>query len=380
MGMKSSNKYVVLEDCNDEDIVVRLKEERKKEVEYLVNQRLEPTPFETSKWSHLMVNYFKERWEESTDKGVADDDDEDVIDDLNGECMMVNEIDGMEEGMGTLDKQNEIQKLILENKLSIFATLETRAKAKVLELLWDGTPIFVYAANHGKERIDLWKELTCDSWSIKMRTLFKSQELWGIVENGLAETSLEESIFSIIAAAIYSNVAWTMLKTEFQGSSKDPKFDHVVAAIEESKDLSVFLFDELMGSLQAHEVQINRSTIREEEKAFQMKGEPESTYQRSRGRGRGSFGGRGRGQNASLQCSFCNKPGHSEKFCWSKPEEAKSKFESRKSQVHLGDDKQIKVEGRGTTIVTSRNEKKLIRDVNFAPCLAHNLLSVGQLM
>ncbi|KAK3029566.1 hypothetical protein RJ639_038455 [Escallonia herrerae] len=51
------------------------------------------------------------------------------------------------------------------------------------------------------------------------------------------------------------------------------KFDHVVVAIEESKDLSIFLFDELMGSLQAHEVRMNKSAKKSEEKAFQTKKE-----------------------------------------------------------------------------------------------------------
>jgi len=36
-------------------------------------------------------------------------------------------------------------------------------------------------------------------------------------------------------------------------------FDHVDAAIEESKDLSTYSFDELMGLLLAHEVRINQS-------------------------------------------------------------------------------------------------------------------------
>ncbi|GKA12410.1 retrovirus-related pol polyprotein from transposon TNT 1-94 [Tanacetum coccineum] len=154
--------------------------------------------------------------------------------------------------------------------------------------------------------------------------------------------------------------------------SLTPKFDHVVAAIEESKDLSIFSFDELMGSLQAHEVRINRTFAKDEEKAFQSKGEPESSFQRYRGRGRGGFRGRGRGRTNSLHCSFCNKYGYTEKFCWSKPDEAnyaeeeeeqdaffgcshhitgdKSKFSSLdksvRSHVRLGDDKQLQIEGQ----------------------------------
>ncbi|GKG31955.1 hypothetical protein Tco_0426905, partial [Tanacetum coccineum] len=83
--------------------------------------------------------------------------------------------------------------------------------------------------------------------------------------------------------------------------SLTPKFDHVVAAIEESKDLSVLSFDELVGFLQAYEARINRSVIKEEDKAFQIKGDMDYCYQRGRGRSRG------RGRNASLQCSYCNK-------------------------------------------------------------------------
>ncbi len=81
--------------------------------------------------------------------------------------------------------------------------------------------------------------------------------------------------------------------------SLTPKFDHVVAAIEESKDMSVFSFDELMGSLQAHEARINRSAEKHEEKAFQVKGEAsnssESDNATRRGWGKGAFRGKGCG-------------------------------------------------------------------------------------
>ncbi|GKA97839.1 retrovirus-related pol polyprotein from transposon TNT 1-94 [Tanacetum coccineum] len=54
--------------------------------------------------------------------------------------------------------------------------------------------------------------------------------------------------------------------------------------------------------------------------------------------------------------------------------------ETVKSIVRLGDDKQLKIEGRGTVFVTPGKQAKHIKDVHFAPNLAHNLLSVGQLM
>ncbi|KAK3007469.1 hypothetical protein RJ639_013341 [Escallonia herrerae] len=55
--------------------------------------------------------------------------------------------------------------------------------------------------------------------------------------------------------------------------------------------------------------------------------------------------------------------------------------ESFKKLIRLGDVKQIEVEGKGTVAVKNSHGKvKLLHDVLFSPSLAHNLLSVGQLI
>ena len=116
----------------------------------------------------------------------------------------------------------------------------------------------------------------------------------------------------------------------------------MVVAIEEAKDLSILSVDELMGSLQAHESRINRSSERNEEKSLQLKktantegNKRENIHLAGRSCGRGGFrsfhGGRdnrGRWRNDGqrqfneprniIQCYHCRKYRHTKADCWYK--------------------------------------------------------------
>lgn len=239
----------------------------------------------------------------------------------------------------------------------------------------------------------------------------------------IIQQALHDSVFSRIAAAGTSKEAWSILQKEFQGDSKvkvvrlqslrrdfenltmkngdsiadflsramaivsqmrsygetitdqtvvekvlrslTPKFDHVVAAIEESKDLSVFSFDQLMGSLQAHESRINRTLGKNDEMAFQVKdlGKPsenDHSARRGQGRGvfrgsfRGGFHGRGRGSNRgrgkydghrqsgeqrtnknNIQCYNCKGYGHMKADCWYKDQRANYAAETDEQEGKL---------------------------------------------
>jgi len=95
----------------------------------------------------------------------------------------------------------------------------------------------------------------------------------------------------------------TIVSKVLRSLTKD--FDHVVPAIEESKDLSNYSFDALMSSLLAHEADVNWSYEKVEEKTFQVKGETSvdpGSGCASSSCGRGGFRGRGRGRGQGRGC------------------------------------------------------------------------------
>ena len=116
------------------------------------------------------------------------------------------------------------------------------------------------------------------------------------------------------------------------------KFEHVVAAIEESKDLNTYTLDQLFGSLEAHEKRMSRFSSQPLEQAFKSnfniseKGSTSSSnkkrgsFQRGRDnstRGRGgksNFGQRNFQGNANSKfyCIICKRNGHESKNCYFK--------------------------------------------------------------
>ncbi|KAL5562281.1 hypothetical protein UlMin_032028 [Ulmus minor] len=172
-------------------------------------------------------------------------------------------------------------------------------------------------ANHSTIPLPSFNGENYDFWSIKMRTYFRSQNLWKVVEEGLTipddtstltatqKKALDESIqkdsqalFALqqaMSEEIFPRImvhqlpkkhgircrrSFKDLKRAYGENITDKKivekilisctekYDSVISAIEESKDIEILTPTELMGSLEAHEKRINSNHMTKDETIF----------------------------------------------------------------------------------------------------------------
>lgn len=223
--------------------------------------------------------------------------------------------------------------------------------------------------------------------------------------------------------------------------SMSPKFNYVVCAIEESKDIENYSIDELQGSLQVHERKIVKHD--KEEQALKAAVDRSADWGRGRGRGRGRGSNNGEwrtteGNNrqgsfdkSQVECFRCHKLGHYRSECYTKMPRNRERMENsnfaeteeekeeillmtytprsikadvwyldtgcsnhmcgQKSFFHLlnenhhttvsfGDSSTVSVRGKGDIHLKTRNGfVETISDVLYVPSLKCNLLSAGQL-
>ena len=106
------------------------------------------------------------------------------------------------------------------------------------------------ASSIAQPQIPIFSGKNYEFWAIKMKTLFCSQGIWDLIEKGfnkpqdesaltkdemdklqdnkkkdakalfLIQQSLDESIFPKVSAAKKSEIAWDILETTYQGTSK----------------------------------------------------------------------------------------------------------------------------------------------------------------
>ncbi|VVA20943.1 Hypothetical predicted protein, partial [Prunus dulcis] len=142
----------------------------------------------------------------------------------------------------------------------------------------------------------------------------KLQSLWREFDNLLMKDTESIQVFFTKVSGIvnqikcYGDTIPDKKIVEKTLRSLPPKYDHVAAAIEESKDLSTLSLHELIGSLEAHEKRINRSTEQSVEQAFQSKVNSKEKEDKQKG---GQFQKSQNGRNKNFGRRNYNKGGNS---------------------------------------------------------------------
>ncbi|TXG56303.1 hypothetical protein EZV62_017616 [Acer yangbiense] len=248
-----------------------------------------------------------------------------------------------------------------------------------------------------------------------MKTFFQSQDLWEIVQDGFGtskeenkksskalfflQQALENRMFSRIMGATSAKQAWDILKEEFHGSEKEivnqmrayggtisdkkvvekilvsvtGKYDPIIIAIEESKDITKLSVTELMGSLEAYENRLSQRNEDSVESAFNnhMIGDANifcdiDTSNKSQVRlGNGALVEvKGKGKRKRYDCR----------------RDQEGKKIHKKCSPSLGNGALVEVKGKGTIAVETKKGRRFIKNVLLVPNLQQNLLIVGQMI
>ncbi|XP_022843422.1 uncharacterized protein LOC111366977 [Olea europaea var. sylvestris] len=171
------------------------------------------------------------------------------------------------------------------------------------------------------------------------------------------------------------------------------KYDPIIAAIEESKDINELTAAELMGSLEAHEKRLERRYEMEIENAFQSKlnmrfQKSKEVFVKEKVIKRKIVGLK----ETEGNLFYASKKNVSEKKLdtWyldsgcsnhmTKDEIIFYSLDKINTKIKIGNGNFIEATGKGTIVVDTKKGKRYINEVLLVPTIDQNLLSVGQMM
>ncbi|KAL0387812.1 UNVERIFIED_CONTAM: Retrovirus-related Pol polyprotein from transposon TNT 1-94 [Sesamum radiatum] len=283
-----------------------------------------------------------------------------------------------------------------------------------------------------------------DYWAIKMKTYFQSQKLWEIVEEGVTlpedsstsssvekgklenkkakdsealyyiQTAVADHIFPRISVATSAKEAWSILQKEYQGSAKvriiklqtlRRDFENMKMKDSETIDEYYTKVRELVNQLKAYGEDIPEKRVVEKllisvtEKYDPIVTTIEETKDITTLTVTELVGLKGNYQancieenNSSDQLFYtCNSVAETGEATWYIDSAASNHMtynkgafqtldESFKTNVKLGDNHIVKVEGKGSVAINTKKGTRIINDVMYIPNLRTNLFSVGQMM
>lgn len=223
-----------------------------------------------------------------------------------------------------------------------------KKNAMALRIIQQGVSKTIYPRIFGiKLAKEAWETLKIEFQGSEKVISIKLQSLWSEFDNlSMKEGELVKDFSSRVAEIINQIKSCGDVIPEKKVVEKilrgfPQKFEHIVAVIEETKDLTKFTQYELMGSLEAHERRVSKYNNQPMEHAFQAKednsrnSKPEQKGRENSFRGQinsrncgRNFQSRGRGRgrsdslwqqtfgNSNSYCLICRKAGHESKNCY----------------------------------------------------------------